>query len=90
MIYFRREINFQGAANFFPTNPQSLILNCTTGKKPLIFCPMINITQCKVFIILQYLQTVLLNKDHIPSSSTGIKTCYQWFVSFISVSFDIK
>lgn len=33
MIYIRREINFQPAAFFFPTGPQSLILNCTTGKK---------------------------------------------------------
>lgn len=44
----------------------------------------------KAFIILEYFQTFLLNKGQIPSSSTGIKPCYQWTAPFILVNFDIK
>lgn len=44
----------------------------------------------KVLLILDYFQTFLLNKGHIPSRSKGIKTCYQQAGSFILLNFDMK
>lgn len=90
MIYFRTESSFQNAACvFFLLVLQAWFWNCTFGKKKWYFITT-NIPLGNALLILDYFQTFLLSKGHIPPRSKGIITCYEPAGSFISLNFDMK